>query len=282
MSGKVIAVANQKGGVTKTVTCRNLADIYASQGKKVLLIDLDPQSSLTMGYNLDEKLFTGENDGNICNIFKNKDLTIVALDEIYNESIHIIPSNPDLNSVAESAIVGKDLKLKRFIKDNDLRAMYDVIIIDNNPTFGSLTINSILAAEIFVVPVGTTEDDQKGLHKFFDKTEAVLEAYGHTIEKIVCIPSRYNKVTKVANVYLEALRNDVKPYIDSKCPTLSHANYITTQPIPESVAFQEASGYSLSAYSYLSEYGTRYCSLSKEKRDELLSTLKKIAKKTIK
>ena len=280
--GKVVTVANQKGGVTKTNTCRYLADVYAESGKKVLMIDLDPQASLTKGYKIDEHLLTGVNEGNICNIFYGKEVNILSLSEDFYKEIHLLPSNKDLAAVAENSIVGKELKLKKYIENNNLKDYYDVIIIDNNPNFGSLTINSILAADIFVVPVGTTKDDQEGMHGFFDKTEETLSAYDHHVEKIVCIPSRHNKITKVSKIYLDIIKNDMEPYIKNNCPILSHASYEITPPVPESVAFQEASAYSMSCYKYLLEYGSTYSSMKKPAREDLISKMKKIAKKVLK
>jgi len=277
--GIVIAVANQKGGVTKTTTCRYLADVYASQGKKILMIDCDPQASLTKGYQIDPKMLEGENDSNICNIFRKKKVNIVSLDE-YNENIHLLPANKELGTMSDSSIIGKDLMLRNFIEDSNLREHYDIILMDNNPKFDTMTINSILSADVYVVPVGTTKDDQEGLQGFFDNTEEALSSYGHKISKIICIPSRYNTVTNVAKDYLDIIKNDVEPYINENCPTLAKAKYKTTQPIPEAVPFQEASSYNMSCYKYLRSYGP-YSSLKRKKQDDLIETMEKIAKKII-
>jgi len=280
--GKVIAVVNQKGGVSKTNTCRYLADVYADKGKKVLMIDLDPQASLTKGYQIDEEMLRGANENNICNIFHNRAVSVLSLGESFYDTIHLLPSNGELSTIVESPIVGKEVKLKRYIEDNSLRDYYDVIIIDNNPNFGTLTINSVLSADIFVVPVGTTKDDQEGMHGFFDKTEETLSAYGYSVDKIVCIPSKHNKSTKVSKTYLDIIKNDVEPYIKEYCPVLSSASYETTPPMPELVAFQEASSYSMSCYRYLVEYGSKYSTMKKEARENLIKKMKKIAKIVIK
>lgn len=277
---KIISVANQKGGVAKTATCRYFADIAIAQGKKVLLIDFDPQASLTKGFGFNPELFEGVNDGNICNIFNQEPVNVINVGED-NEVLHLIPSNRELGIIGQGNIIGKDLMLRKFIKKNRLSDVYDVIIIDNNPKFDTMTINTILASNIIVIPVVTAKDEQEGLHGFFKNTEETLSTFDHSIKKMVIIPSRYNKATKVSKEYLKIIKEDTLPFIEEMCPTIAEAETMVSEPVPEKVAFPDASSYNLSVYKYLTMYSSE-SSMKKEKREKLLSLLEEIVKNVIK
>ena len=277
---QVISVANQKGGVAKTATCRYLADIYVSLGKKVLLIDFDPQASLTKGFDLNPELFEGVNKGNICNIFQKEKVSFVSVGE-EDEILHILPSNRELGIIGQGNIIGKDLMLRRFITVNKLHDTYDVIIIDNNPKFDTMTINTILASNIMVIPVVTAKDEQEGLHGFFRNMEETLLAFSHTIDRTMIVPSRYNKSTKVGKAYLEIIKNDTTPFINRECPVLAESDIIISNAVPEKVAFSDASSYNMSVYKYLVDHGSS-SSMKKVQRDKLLMLLENIAKKIIK
>lgn len=277
---KIITVANQKGGVAKTATCRYFADICVNNGKKVLLIDFDPQASLTKGFGLNPELFEGVNEGNICNIFKQEPVSVISVGE-EDEILHLIPSNRELGIVGQGNIIGKDLMLRKFMKKNRLSKVYDVIIIDNNPKFDTMTINTILAANTIVIPVVTSKDEQEGLHGFFKNTEETLSTFDHSIEKLVVIPSRYNKATKVSKEFLKIIEDDTIPYLEESCPTISESKLIVTSPVPEKVAFPDASSYNLSVFKYLTMYSSE-SSMKKDKREKLVSLLEKIVKNVIK
>jgi chromosome partitioning protein len=277
---KIISVANQKGGVAKTATCRYFADIAVAQGKKVLLMDFDPQASLTKGFGFNPELFEGVNDGNICNIFNQELVNVINVGE-EDEVLHLIPSNRELGIIGQGNIIGKDLMLRKFIKKNKLSEVYDVIIIDNNPKFDTMTINTILASNIIVIPVVTAKDEQEGLHGFFKNTEETLSTFDHAIEKMVVIPSRYNKATKVSKEYLKIIKEDTLPFIKEMCPTIAEAETLVSEPVPEKVAFPDASSYNLSVYKYLTMYSSE-SSMKKDKREKLLSLLEKIVKNVIK
>lgn len=261
---KVISVTNQKGGVGKTATTRLLADILLYKGYNVLLIDLDPQASLTKGYDLNPELFTGTNMSNITRIFeKGKEVSLVDItpeskleDESNNDTnrelgiLHIMPSNKELGIVSQSGTIGKETALKRYIKEANFKEQYDVIIIDNNPKFDSMTINSILACDTMVIPVIASRDEQDGIKGFIDSTEETLDAYEHTIEKMVIIPTMHEENTKVFKDYLEIMRESIPPYLDS-LEHLGKAKNTVTKTIPKSIAFREGSSLSLSAYSFI-------------------------------
>ena len=277
----IISVVNQKGGVGKTATSRFFADICVSMGKKVLLIDFDPQASLTKSFDLEPQLFEGINAGNIVNIFKKEIVEVVNVgDESKNETLHLIPSNRELGMVSTN-IPGKDLILRQFIKKNNLDNIYDVIIIDNNPKFDTMTINTMLVANIILVPVVTSKDEQEGLQGFFRNAEDTLSIFDHKVRKIVVIPSRYNKKTKVHKEYLKVIEEDTIPMIEENYPYIAEGKIFISKPVPELVVFPDASSYNMSVYRYLKEFGSS-TNMDKDKRKQLLSLLEKIVKKTLK
>lgn len=282
IDSKVITVVNQKGGVAKTTTCRYLADIFVDKGYKVLLIDFDPQASLTKGLQLDPILFEGKNESNISNIFKKESVSVLDIPVAHGNGIlHLVPANRDLGTIGDSQIIGKDLMLKKFITEQRLKSQYDVIIIDNNPKFDSMNINTILASDILVVPVTTAMDEQAGLAGFFRNTEELLNIYGHCVEKMVIIPTKYNKTKKVASFFLDEIMDETPRYLEANCPTLSTTKTIITSPIPEMGAFQDAASYYLSVYRFLKDFSSN-SSLKKDKREELINLLEQIASNIIK
>ena len=147
--GRIIAVANQKGGVGKTTTAINLSACLAEQGEKVLVIDMDPQGNTTSGFGVDKndlddtiyELLIGESDVQEC-IIKN-----------IMENLSLIPSNVNLSG-AEIELIGVDHKeyiLRKQI--HPLRDQYDFIIIDCPPSLSILTINSMTTADSVLVPI---------------------------------------------------------------------------------------------------------------------------------
>lgn len=147
--GRIIAVANQKGGVGKTTTAINLSACLAEQGEKVLVIDMDPQGNTTSGFGVDKndlddtiyELLIGESDVQECII------------ENVMENLSLIPSNVNLSG-AEIELIGvnrKEYILREQI--HPLRDQYDFIIIDCPPSLSILTINSMTTADSVLVPI---------------------------------------------------------------------------------------------------------------------------------
>lgn len=147
--GRIIAVANQKGGVGKTTTAINLSACLAEQGEKVLVIDMDPQGNTTSGFGVDKndlddtiyELLIGESDVQECII------------KSVMENLSLIPSNVNLSG-AEIELIGVDHKeyiLRKQI--HPLRDQYDFIIIDCPPSLSILTINSMTTADSVLVPI---------------------------------------------------------------------------------------------------------------------------------
>ena len=165
---KVIAIANQKGGVGKTTTAVNLGVALGISGKKVLLIDADPQGSLTKSCKIDSadadklevtlsELMANEMTG------EDKDYLLISDSIKQFETVDLIPSNISLSGT-ETALfncMSRESVLKRTIEP--LRQKYDVILIDCMPSLGMMTINALAAADSVIIPCEPSFLSVKGL-----------------------------------------------------------------------------------------------------------------------
>ena len=163
---KVIAVANQKGGVGKTVTCVNLGIGLAGNDKKVLLIDADPQGSLTISLGCDEpdsleySLATA-----MINIINDESVDVRHGLIHHAEGVDILPGNIELSSleITLTGVMSRETILREYV--NKARAYYDYIIIDCMPSLGMMTINALACADSVLIPVQAAYLPVKGLQQ---------------------------------------------------------------------------------------------------------------------
>ena len=180
----VICIANQKGGVGKTTTAAALAEGLSEYGKRVLLIDWDPQGSLTitMGLNPDNLEPTGYDVlAGIVNDNKNTSIS-EAIVKTANPNIDLLPANIEL-AQAQLDLVGafeRELALKKMIQP--VRSAYDYILVDCLPSLGLLTINALAAADSVIIPLQADFLAMKGLAQLLSTIIQVKERLNPALE----------------------------------------------------------------------------------------------------
>lgn len=163
---RVIAVSNQKGGVGKTVSCVNLGIGLAQEGKKVLLIDADPQGSLTISLGYDEP---DEMEYSLAtlmlNVVNDEKLNMEKTILHHREGVDLIPANIELSAIEVSLVnaMSRELILRSLV--DKLREFYDFILIDCMPSLGMMTINALACADSVLIPVQAAYLPVKGLQQ---------------------------------------------------------------------------------------------------------------------
>lgn len=204
--GRVIAIANQKGGVGKTTTAINLSACLAEAGRRVLVIDLDPQGNTTSGLGVDKnrldrtvyEMMLGEfemNDCMISDVFDNLDL---------------VPSNVNLSG-AEIELIGIDRKeyiLKNSLKP--LKEQYDFTIIDCPPSLNMLTVNALTAADTVLVPIQCEFYALEGLSQLIHTINLVKKRLNPSLDMEGVVFTMYDARTNLSLQVVENVKSNLK------------------------------------------------------------------------
>ena len=186
---RVIAISNQKGGVGKTTTTVNLGIGLARQGKKVLLIDADPQGSLTASLGYVEPDEIGTTLATIMMaIINEKEFEITDGILHHKENVDLLPANIELSAleVTMGNVMSRELIMKEYIEA--VRTEYDYILIDCMPSLGLMTINALVAADSVLIPVQAAYLPVKGLQQL--------------IKTILTVKKRLNRKLAIEGILL--------------------------------------------------------------------------------
>jgi chromosome partitioning protein len=220
---EILAVANQKGGVAKTTTVHSLGAALAERGRRVLLVDLDPQACLTFSMGVDpDKLEVSLHD-----VMVGRATASDAL--IAHDDLQLLPSSIDLAGAEVHLLTrpGREYALKRAIESLD--DTYDAVIVDCPPSLGILTINGLTAANRVVVPLQCETLSHRGVGQLLETIADVRSFTNPSLEVLGVIATMYDPRTRLAQSTLGAVGE-------------AYGLRVLEPPVPKSVRVAEAPG----------------------------------------
>ena len=211
MDKKIISVINQKGGVGKTTTVINLASGLSMKGKKILVIDLDPQGNATTGLGLSN---TASSDTTIYSVLNGDKKITEVIQQTSFENLNLVTSNVDLSGleVETAGDSRRAFKLKDELTSilNDSRASYDYILIDCPPSLSLLTIMALVASDALVVPLQTEFFALEGLTQLMKTIERIKNNLNPDLSIRGILLTMYDRRNKLSGEVEKEARNYFK------------------------------------------------------------------------
>ncbi len=207
--GRIIAVANQKGGVGKTTTATNLSACLAEKGKKVLAVDLDPQGNMTSGLGVDKN----EVENTVYELILDECTIKECIQEEILENLSLLPSNVDLAG-AEIELIGvenKEFILRESI--NQVKNDYDFIIIDCPPSLNTLTVNAMTTADTVLVPIQCEFFALEGLSQLIHTINLVRERLNPSLDIEGVVFTMYDARTNLSLQVVENVKENLNQTI---------------------------------------------------------------------
>ncbi|CAM1372602.1 ParA family protein [Tenacibaculum xiamenense] len=247
--GKIIAIANQKGGVGKTTTTVNLAAALGVLEKKVLLIDADPQANATSGLGLDVESVEAGTYQVLEHTIDPKDAVITT----ESPNVDLIPAHIDLVAIEIELV---DKPQREFMLKNALQSVvdsYDYILIDCAPSLGLITLNSLVAADSVIIPIQCEYFALEGLGKLLNTIKSVQKIHNQSLAIEGLLLTMYDPRLRLSNQVVEEVR---KHFSSMVFETVVHRN----------IRLSEAPSYGESIISYdaTSKGAVNYLNLANE------------------
>lgn len=246
--GVAITIANQKGGTGKTTTCVNLAVYLAAYGRRVLVVDVDPQANATSTLIPPASITT--------NIYHTLSGGILPEDVIRPTGIFaldILPATGDLAGSTVELVNAKNREFRLYDIINSVKDAYDFVLIDCPPSLGILTLNGIVAADYILIPVQCEYYALEGLGQLLNTVNLVRENLGRDIEILGAVCTMYDKRSKLNQQVLKDMRRNFP-------------GHVFEAVIPRNIALAEAPGHGKTIYQFdsLSAGANAYRQLAKE------------------
>ena len=203
--GRIIAVANQKGGVGKTTTAINLSSCLSALGKRVLAIDMDPQGNMTSGLGVDKDNV----EKTVYDLIIGRATVEECLCKEVFENLDLLPTNIDL-SAAEIELIGVENK-EFIIRDEvaKIRGNYDFVIVDCPPSLSRLTINAMTTADTVLVPIQCEYYALEGLSQLMHTIDLVKERLNPDLEMEGVVFTMYNARTNLSLQVVENVKDNL-------------------------------------------------------------------------